>query len=106
MQNAITYQYQYSLASFTKVTLRETEITWHKLLPNYIEPTLVLFRDRVRSGCGGVSSASGLFYCPADEKLYIDLSFFSELKQRFNAPDDFAMAYVVAHEVGALCPSK
>ena len=89
-----------TLATFTKVTLRETEIIWHKLLPNYTEPTLVLFRDGVKSGCGGASSASGPFYCPADEKVYIDLSFFNELKQRFNAPGDFAMAYVVAHEVG------
>ena len=89
-----------TLATFTKVTLRETEIIWHKLLPNYTEPTLVLFRDGVKSGCGSASSASGPFYCPADEKVYIDLSFFNELKQRFNAPGDFAMAYVVAHEVG------
>ena len=89
-----------TLATFTKVTLRETEIIWHNLLPNYTEPTLVLFRDGVKSGCGGASSASGPFYCPADEKVYIDLSFFNELKQRFNAPGDFAMAYVVAHEVG------
>ncbi len=89
-----------TLASFTKVTLRETEIIWHKLLPNYSEPTLVLFRDGVQSGCGGATSASGPFYCPADEKLYIDLAFFNELKQRFGAPGDFAMAYVVAHEVG------
>ena len=89
-----------TLATFTKVTLRETEIIWKKILPNYSEPTLVLFRGGVRSGCGGASAASGPFYCPADQKLYIDLSFFTELKQRFNAPGDFAMAYVVAHEVG------
>jgi predicted metalloprotease len=89
-----------TLAAFTKVTLRETEIIWQKLFPNYSEPTLVLFRNGVQSGCGGATSASGPFYCPADQKLYIDLSFFSDLKQRFNAPGDFAMAYVVAHEVG------
>ncbi|HEX6180448.1 MAG TPA: neutral zinc metallopeptidase, partial [Chitinophagaceae bacterium] len=66
----------------------------------YPQPTLVLFRDGVQSGCGFASSQTGPFYCPGDQKLYIDLAFYQELKERFNAPGDFAMAYVVAHEVG------
>ena len=66
----------------------------------YQQPTLVLFRNRVQSACGLASSASGPFYCPGDRELYIDLSFYEELKDRFKAPGDFAMAYVIAHEVG------
>jgi len=89
-----------SLAQFTKVVLEYTEDVWTKLLPGYDKPTLVLFRDGVESACGNASAASGPFYCPGDQKVYIDLSFFKELKQRFGAPGDFAMAYVVAHEVG------
>jgi predicted metalloprotease len=92
------------LASFVKVVLGDTEDVWDKIFAEkgkqYPKPTLVLFRDATQSGCGGASSASGPFYCPADEKLYIDLSFAEELKNRFNAAGDFAMAYVVAHEVG------
>lgn len=91
-------------ASFVKTVLAFTEDVWHEQLAkmgeNYPEPTLVLFRDAVQSGCGNASSATGPFYCPADQKLYIDLSFYDELQQRFGAPGDFAMAYVVAHEVG------
>ena len=94
-----------TLAKFSKVVLRETELVWQQILPqqageNYQDPTLVLFTDQVQSGCGGASSASGPFYCPGDNKLYIDLSFFDELGQRFGAAGDFAMAYVIAHEVG------
>jgi predicted metalloprotease len=66
----------------------------------YQQPTLVLFRGAVQSACGNASSASGPFYCPGDQELYIDLSFYQELEERFRAPGDFAMAYVVAHEVG------
>jgi predicted metalloprotease len=77
---------------------------WNKLFAekgsDYREPTLVLFRDGVQSACGNASSASGPFYCPMDNKLYIDLSFYQELQEKFNAPGDFSMAYVVAHEVG------
>lgn len=91
-------------ASFVKVVLAETEDVWNNIFQqqgsDYQEPTLVLFRDAVQSACGTASSASGPFYCPADQKLYIDLSFYEELQSRFQAPGDFAMAYVVAHEVG------
>lgn len=91
-------------AGFVKVVLADTEDVWGALLKqtgeNYPAPTLVLFRDAVQSACGNASAASGPFYCPADNDLYIDLSFYEELQSRFKAPGDFAMAYVVAHEVG------
>lgn len=89
-----------TMAEFIGVVLKETEDTWKSILQNYQEPTLVLFSGSVQSGCGGASSASGPFYCPADNKVYIDLSFYNDLRTRFGAPGDFAMAYVVAHEVG------
>ena len=89
---------------FVKVVLADTEDVWNKLLKEsgqqYQEPTLVLFRDVVQSACGNASAASGPFYCPGDGKLYIDLSFYEEMQTKLNAPGDFAMAYVVAHEVG------
>lgn len=92
------------LASFVKVVLAETEDVWNKVFAEngsqYQEPTLVLFSGAVQSACGSASAASGPFYCPGDQKLYIDLSFYDELSQRFGAPGDFAMAYVVSHEVG------
>ena len=91
-------------ASFVKVVLADNEDVWHKIFADqgkeYIEPKLVLFRDAVQSGCGDAESSMGPFYCPADQKMYIDLSFYDELKNRFSAPGDFAMAYVVAHENG------
>jgi predicted metalloprotease len=91
-------------AQFVKVVLAETEDVWTSVFQkrgqNYPEPTLVLFRNIVQSGCGNASAASGPFYCPPDQKLYIDLSFYEEMQERFNAPGDFAMAYVIAHEVG------
>lgn len=91
-------------ASFVKVVLADNEDVWHKIFEEqgmaYQEPKLVLFRDGVESGCGSASTSMGPFYCPADQKMYIDLSFYDELKNRFNAPGDFAMAYVVAHENG------
>src|SRR6478735_4455407 len=91
-------------ADFVKVVLADTEDVWNKLLKEsgqqYQEPTLVLFRDVVQSACGNASAASGPFYCPGDSKLYIDLSFYEEMQNKLNAPGDFAMAYVVAHEVG------
>ena len=89
-----------TLAQFTSVVFRYTEEIWPKLYPQYQDPSLVLFRDGVTSGCGNASSAAGPFYCPGDQKVYIDLSFFRELSSRFGAPGDFAMAYVIAHEVG------
>ena len=88
------------LAEFSTVVLADTEDIWNKILPNYREPTLVLFTNSVSSACGAASSATGPFYCPSDEKLYIDLSFFQEMSTRLNAPGDFAQAYVIAHEVG------
>ncbi len=91
-------------AQFTRRVLGSTEDTWNRVFAKdggqYRPSTLVMFRDRTQSGCGIASAASGPFYCPGDGKLYIDLSFYDELSRRFNAPGDFAMAYVVAHEVG------
>jgi predicted metalloprotease len=91
-------------AAFVKVVLAETEDVWHKVFADmnadYAEPTLVLFRGSVESGCGGASAAVGPFYCPLDQKLYIDLSFYEDLQNKLHAPGDFPMAYVVAHEVG------
>jgi len=91
-------------AHFVAVVLADTEDVWDSVFTasgqNYQKPTLVLFSNSVSSACGSASSATGPFYCPGDEKVYIDLSFYDELKERFNAPGDFAMAYVVAHEVG------
>ncbi|MBK9638333.1 MAG: zinc metallopeptidase [Bacteroidetes bacterium] len=92
-------------AVFVSVVLKDTEDVWEKIFreqfgKEYRKPTLVLFDGAVESACGFQQSATGPFYCPTDEKLYIDLSFYRLLKERFNAPGDFAMAYVVAHEVG------
>ncbi len=92
------------LAAFVKVVLQDTEDVWNKLFreqlgKEYREPTLVLFEGQVGSACGHASAASGPFYCPGDDQVYIDLVFYQELKNRFKAPGDFAMAYVVAHEV-------
>jgi predicted metalloprotease len=93
------------LMKFSAVVLGETEDVWGDLLPRaanvkYVKPTLVLFSGKVESSCGFASAATGPFYCPVDQKLYLDLSFFAELQNRFKAPGDFAMAYVIAHEVG------
>jgi predicted metalloprotease len=91
-------------AKFVRVVLGYTEDVWGDIFAQqgkqYQQPTLVLFRGQVQSSCGFASAASGPFYCPGDQKLYIDLSFYQELSERFHAPGDFAMAYVVAHEVG------
>ena len=88
------------LAEFSNRVLRSTEDVWNSILSNYQEPTLVLFTNSVSSACGSASSATGPFYCPGDNQLYIDLSFFQEMETRLNAPGDFAQAYVIAHEVG------
>ncbi|MDO8847150.1 MAG: neutral zinc metallopeptidase [Coriobacteriia bacterium] len=92
------------LADFVSVVLADTETVWTEVFSEsgqeYAEPTLVLYTDSVESACGVAGASTGPFYCPADNNLYIDLSFFGELRTRFQAPGDFAMAYVVAHEVG------
>ncbi len=88
------------LSQFVKVVLADTEDVWNQLLTDYREPTLVIFSGSVQSGCGSADASTGPFYCSADEKLYIDLSFYEDLKSRFGAPGDFAQAYVIAHEVG------
>jgi predicted metalloprotease len=92
------------LADFVSVVLADTEDTWNPIFADngldYREPTLVLFSGAVDSGCGYAESAVGPFYCPVDEKVYVDLSFYRELRENFGAPGDFAQAYVIAHEVG------
>jgi uncharacterized protein len=101
--NASSYQptvEENRLAEFSATILADTEDVWNKNLPDYREPTLVLFTGSVSSACGNASSSTGPFYCPADEKLYIDLSFFEDMEKKLNAPGDFAQAYVIAHEVG------
>lgn len=91
-------------AKFVSVVLADTEDTWRALFKeggaDYREPKLVLFRGAVQSACGHAQAAMGPFYCPGDQKVYIDLSFFDDLQQRFHAPGDFARAYVIAHEIG------
>jgi hypothetical protein len=91
--------------SFAASVLGSTEDVWNKVLPEqartrYREPKLVLFTDQVSSACGVAGSSTGPFYCPGDEKLYLDFSFFRDLRSEFKAPGDFAQAYVIAHEVG------
>jgi predicted metalloprotease len=89
---------------FAATMLADTEDIWAKLFNDmnrqYVDPKLVLFSNSTQSGCGFASQATGPFYCPADSKVYLDISFFDEMKNRFNAAGDFAQAYVIAHEVG------
>ncbi|MCE7069019.1 MULTISPECIES: neutral zinc metallopeptidase [Dyadobacter] len=91
-------------ADFVSAVLGSTEDVWGEIYKandaQYEQPTLQMFEDATQSACGGASSAMGPFYCPADQKVYIDLDFCNELRDRFKAPGDFAVAYVVAHEVG------
>jgi predicted metalloprotease len=91
-------------ANFVRTVLADTEDTWGQLFKqggaNYVNPKLVLFRGAIRTGCGQGQAAMGPFYCPADQKVYIDLDFYETLKNRLGAPGDFAQAYVIAHEVG------
>jgi len=93
-----------ALREMTEVVLADTEDTWSEVLPgygiDYQAPTLVLFADAVQSECGGASAASGPFYCPLDQKVYLDMTFYRDLHERFGAPGDFAQAYVIAHEIG------
>ncbi len=92
------------LVDFMSFVLDDLQATWQQVLPRagaeYQDAQMVLFRDGIRSACGAAGSATGPFYCPADGKVYLDLSFFDELHRRFGAPGDFAQAYVIAHEVG------
>lgn len=89
---------------FVRTILADTEDVWGQLFRNmnrtYTDPTLVLFNEVTQSACGNASQATGPFYCPGDSKVYLDVSFFNELSNRFGAPGDFASAYVIAHEVG------
>jgi predicted metalloprotease len=94
-----------TLVQFVSFVLDDTQKTWTEILPRqtgktYHHAKLVLFRNYIQSGCGGAESATGPFYCPNDEKVYIDLDFYDELKRRFGAPGEFAQAYVLAHELG------
>lgn len=92
------------MIDFVKAVLGDTEDTWREIFAQsgatYAEPKLVIFSDAVQSGCGVANSAVGPFYCPRDQTVYIDLNFYRDLKNRFQAPGDFAQAYVIAHEVG------
>ena len=91
-------------AEFVSVILGQTERVWHKKFTElglkYIEPKLVLFRGSTKSGCGYANAQTGPFYCPNDQKVYLDLGFFDELRNQFHSPGDFAEAYVIAHEIG------
>nr|MDZ8004189.1 neutral zinc metallopeptidase [Nostoc sp. DedSLP05]MDZ8101800.1 neutral zinc metallopeptidase [Nostoc sp. DedSLP01] len=95
---------QDQMADFVSVVLADTEDTWSDLFRQngrtYVDPKLVLYSGAVQSACGFTRSVVGPFYCPEDEKVYIDLSFYRDLKTRYQAPGDFAQAYVIAHEVG------
>ena len=98
-------QSEQPLVQFVSFVLDDTQKTWTELLPQqanrqYHHAKLVLFRDYTQGGCGNAESATGPFYCPADQKVYIDLGFYDELKRRFGAPGQFAQAYVLAHEIG------
>lgn len=103
-QNLPTSAQEEEMKEYVSVVLADTEDVWHDLFAEqgyqYSEPTLVLFTDSVQSACGVSGSSTGPFYCPGDQKLYIDLAFFNELATKYGADGEFAMAYVVAHEVG------
>jgi hypothetical protein len=105
MESGSSSDVEDELADFVSVVLADTEDTWNELFQqqlgiDYREPELVLFSGQVESACGLAQAAMGPFYCPADEKVYIDLSFYNDLRTRHQAPGDFAQAYVISHEVG------
>ena len=97
---AATTPEEEKMVQFVSFVLDDAQSVWQQQLPSYRPATLVLFRDAVQSACGFAESATGPFYCPGDEKVYIDLGFFEDLQRRFGAPGDFAQAYVLAHEIG------
>jgi predicted metalloprotease len=104
-ENTATSEVEDEEAKFVSVVLKYTEDVWGKLLPeqagrDYQDPQLVLFSGMDQSGCGSANAATGPFYCPLDNTVYIDLSFYQQLSDQFGASGDFAMAYVIAHEVG------
>lgn len=103
-QTSMTSRQEDELAQFVSVVLADCEDVWTRIFSEsgktYRKPTLVLYTSQVQSACGIAGSASGPFYCPLDEKIYIDLSFMEDMERKLNAPGDFAMAYVIAHEVG------
>jgi predicted metalloprotease len=100
-QQATSDSAEEPMVQFVSFVLDDAQNTWTSLLgPQYRQAKLVLFRGATRSGCGTGRAEMGPFYCPSDEKVYIDLGFYAELKQRFGAPGDFAQAYVIAHEIG------
>lgn len=89
------------LVDFVDAVMRDVQLTWSSALPQEYRPTrTVLFRDAIESACGSAQSATGPFYCPGDQKVYLDLGFYDDLRSRFGAPGDFAQAYVLAHEIG------
>ena len=89
------------MVDFVDAVTRDAQATWSEVMGSRYQPTkVVVFRDAIESACGSAQSATGPFYCPSDQKVYLDLGFFSELSQRFGAPGDFAQAYVIAHEIG------
>jgi len=102
--NVVISAQEEEMATYVKVVLKDTEDVWDKIFTSagqrYEKPTLVMFRDAVSSACGNTSAAVGPFYCPADKKVYIDLSFFDDLARKYKAQGDFPRAYVIAHEVG------
>lgn len=89
-----------ALVEFVSFVLDDAQNTWSEILPGYRRAKLVLFRDAIQSACGFAQAATGPFYCPADQKVYVDLGFYRELRNQFGAPGDFAQAYVIAHELG------
>jgi len=99
-----TSQANDELTQFVSVVLKDTEDVWHKLFNQsgmiYREPKMVIYSQATQSACGYSSAATGPFYCPGDEKVYIDLDFLQQLQQKLNTPGDFAQAYIIAHEVG------